>query len=85
MYQVALIRSMVRILLASRSQIYATSELAGVSDHGCNRINTKLQQVLKKMCAASPGAEKIVDEEVKATSKAKTPSPKKRKVKDEEE
>jgi hypothetical protein len=81
---------MVRLLLGSRSQIYANPDLAGVSDHGCNRINQKLQQILKKICVTYPGAEKIVEEEVEGLKKvkgsglgAKTPSPKKRKAKDE--
>lgn len=87
---------MVRTLLESRSQIYATPDLAGVSDNGGNRINQKLQQVLKKLCTLYPGAEKCVEEEVEATKRSKstgsggnsapkTPTPKKRKMKREVE
>ncbi|WWC89276.1 uncharacterized protein L201_004197 [Kwoniella dendrophila CBS 6074] len=94
------IRAIIQTTLINRSTIYSLPSLQGVSDNGGDRINKKIQQILKKMCDSYPGSQGIVEEEVKNVSKNKnnsktTPSPKnspkkspknkKRKVEQEDE
>jgi hypothetical protein len=93
--QLDLTRILVANTLTSRSSLYASPELQAFSGNGGNKINQKIQQLLRKWCAMVPGAETIVDEEVKKLSGGKSrgkASPaqggsptKKRKVKDEAE
>ncbi|WVF71497.1 hypothetical protein IAT40_006303 [Kwoniella sp. CBS 6097] len=89
------LRGMITQVLLHRSDIYAIPELSGVADNGGDRINKKIQQVLKKVCEGYPGANGLVEEVVKGLkgSKAATDghgggsvpnTPKKRKVKYEE-
>jgi len=61
--QTASLRAMITELLASRTKIYASPSLNGVNENFGNRINQKMQQVMKKLCAACK-VEGIVDEEV---------------------
>ncbi|WWC70038.1 uncharacterized protein I206_103982 [Kwoniella pini CBS 10737] len=90
-HTIALLRTSIQILLLHRSDIYSNPSLIGVSDNGGNRINMKLQQILKKLCNTFPGAENLVVEEVNNLKEARSkngngsnPStPKKRKMKDE--
>ncbi|WVQ67629.1 uncharacterized protein L199_005832 [Kwoniella botswanensis] len=63
-HNLALLRASISLLLNHRPDIYATPALRGVSENGGNRINQKLQQMLKKLCAAYPGAEGLVEEEI---------------------
>ncbi|WVQ99440.1 hypothetical protein IAU59_006575 [Kwoniella sp. CBS 9459] len=88
-----LLRGMITHVLLNRSTFYAIPKLSGVADHGGDRINKKLQQVLKKVCDAHPGANGLVEDVMKGLkgSKASTngggsfpTTPKKRKVKSEE-
>ncbi|WWD17256.1 hypothetical protein CI109_101694 [Kwoniella shandongensis] len=85
----ALIRGMIAEILARRPDLYRLPELQGVSDNGGNRINQKIQQILKKMCALYPGTEQMVEEEVQKLKGNKAASgggtPKKRKIKAKEE
>lgn len=82
---------MARILLASRSQLYAHPGLADVNGHGGDKINKKTQHALKVLATGlgvTKGAE-IVQEEMESLKpsrgKSATPSPKKkRKVEMEE-
>ncbi|WRT66418.1 uncharacterized protein IL334_003374 [Kwoniella shivajii] len=91
------IRGIIKSTLSNRSEIYSYPALSGVSDNGGDRINKKIQQILKKLCDTYPGFQGMVEEEVKNMAKGKstgngTPSPKKngstpkkRKVKDEDD
>ncbi|WWC94220.1 hypothetical protein V866_001060 [Kwoniella sp. B9012] len=90
-HNIALLRASISILLTHRPDIYATLALRGVSENGGNRINQKLQQMLKKLCATYSSAEGLVEEEIKHLKDSKAAgggnnggTPKKRKVKDEE-
>ncbi|WVR07088.1 hypothetical protein IAU60_004127 [Kwoniella sp. DSM 27419] len=86
-HTVSLIRSLVASTLIHRSEHYSNAALQGVSDNGGNRINMKLLQILKKLCATYPGADGIVETEIDRLkdSRSGNGSPKKkRKVKDED-
>nr|XP_019011134.1 uncharacterized protein I206_04446 [Kwoniella pini CBS 10737]OCF49915.1 hypothetical protein I206_04446 [Kwoniella pini CBS 10737] len=77
-----LLRAIVRITLQNRPTIYATSILQEVNNNGGDRINKKIQQLLKKLCESQVGSQDIVGEEVKKIGKSRnentgTPSPKK--------
>ncbi|KAK8864444.1 hypothetical protein IAR55_001693 [Kwoniella newhampshirensis] len=84
----ALIRGMVVNILTNRSDLYKIPDLQGVSDNGGDRVNKKVMQILKKLCGQYPGAEQMVDEEVKklkgsksgSSSRAGPATPKKRKM-----
>ncbi|WWC62018.1 uncharacterized protein I303_104605 [Kwoniella dejecticola CBS 10117] len=91
----ALLQATINLVLAHRPELYATPELRGVSDNGGNRINQKLQQMLKKLCAAYPGAEGLVEAQIRSLKEAKAngsgggqrsnpTTPKKRKMNEEE-
>ncbi|KAK4686729.1 hypothetical protein P7C73_g3396, partial [Tremellales sp. Uapishka_1] len=59
-------RAIIAELLASRTKIYQTPGLEGVSENGGSRINQKIQQILRKMSPAG-----MVEEEVKKLGKGK--------------
>ncbi|WVW83959.1 hypothetical protein I302_105982 [Kwoniella bestiolae CBS 10118] len=87
-HTITLLQTTINLVLTHRPDIYATQGLQGVSDNGGNRINQKLQQMLKKFCAMYPGAEGLVEEQIKLLKESKAGggihgTPKKRKVKDE--
>ncbi|WWC89278.1 uncharacterized protein L201_004199 [Kwoniella dendrophila CBS 6074] len=82
-----LLREMAHSLLINRSTFYSTPGLKGVNEHGGDRINKKIQQLLKSLCCTIPGGEKLVEEvlkEMKTKNKINNNgSPgKKRKIKD---
>ncbi|KLT43983.1 hypothetical protein CC85DRAFT_326882 [Cutaneotrichosporon oleaginosum] len=88
-----ILRAVTASVLASRRTIYTTPGLEAVANNGGSRINQRVQQMLKKMCAAY-GLAGVVEEEVAAASGKKegagrqsngkgTGKGKKRKIKDE--
>ena len=90
-----LFRQLVASTLASRATFYTNPDLAPWSSNGGDRINKKIQQLLRKVGAGIPGAKEVVTEELAKIGrggggKGKTPTPtkkggKKRKVESEEE
>jgi hypothetical protein len=87
---VTLFRQLVASALASRATFYSNPDLAPWSSNGGDRINKKIQQLLRKVGAEIPGAKEVVTEELAKIGrggggKGKTPTPtkkggKKRKV-----
>ena len=59
-------RNIIRIILSSRPEIYASPNLSEVNNNGGDRINKKVQQILKKMADGSglPGAGGMIQEEI---------------------
>jgi hypothetical protein len=92
---VTLFRQLVASTLASRATFYSDPDLAPWSSNGGDRINKKIQQLLRKVGAGIPGAKEVVTEELAKIGrggggKGKTPTPtkkggKKRKVESEDE
>jgi hypothetical protein len=94
---VTLFRQLVASALASRGTFYSDPDLAPWSSNGGDRINKKIQQLLKKVGAGIPGAKEVVTEELakigrggggKGKNPTSTPTKKggkKRKVESEEE
>ena len=83
-FQDSLLRVLVQTILAGRPAIYATPQLAEVNKNGGDRINKKIQQILKKMLEANgvEDASGLVQDEVAKVGRSKkgpggTPSPKK--------
>jgi hypothetical protein len=69
---------MVSKILSSRSEFYAEPSLGPWAGHGGDRINKKIQQILKKAEGAIAGAGGVVDEEmikVKGKKGTSTPTP----------
>ena len=90
-----LFRQLVASTLASRATFYSNPDLAPWSSNGGDRINKKIQQLLRRVGAGIPGAKEVVNEELAKIGrggggKGKTPTPtkkggKKRKVESEDE
>ena len=69
-------RKIVTVALSSRPSFYAEPALAPWAGHGGERINKKIQQILKKAGSAIPGAGGVVEEEMaKMKGKKGTPTP----------
>ena len=67
---------MVNKILSSRSEFYAEPSLGPWAGHGGDRINKKIQQILKKAEGAIAGTGGVVDEEMaKMKGKKGTPTP----------
>ena len=67
---------MVDKILSSRSEFYAEPSLGPWAGHGGDRINKKIQQILKKAEGAIVGAGGVLDEEMaKMKGKKGTPTP----------
>jgi hypothetical protein len=69
---------MVSKILSSRSEFYAEPSLGPWAGHGGDKINKKIQQILKKAEGAITGAGGVVDEEmikVKGKKGTSTPTP----------
>lgn len=66
--------------MASRPALYALPELKPVSNNRGDRINKKLQQLLRKLEDAVPGAAGMVAQEVGKLGKSRSASPKKAKA-----
>ncbi|KAK6910078.1 hypothetical protein I203_104107 [Kwoniella mangroviensis CBS 8507] len=64
-----LLRGIIRQSLIHRSDIYQLPGLEGVSENGGDRINKKLQSILKKLSEKYPG---MVDEELKSLGRSRT-------------
>ncbi|WVR07089.1 hypothetical protein IAU60_004128 [Kwoniella sp. DSM 27419] len=82
----AMFRGIVTLVLNNRSSLYAIPQVSGVNGNGGDRINKKVQQVLKKVCEGQ-GVPGLVDDELKnlkASKGGNGGSPKKRKVEAEE-
>ena len=62
---------MVSTTLAARSQYYAEPNLAPWSSNSGDKINKKLQQMLRKLGSQIPGAGGVVDEVLAKMSKGK--------------
>lgn len=76
--QIALFRQIVATTLSSRAEFYTNPQLQPWSGNGGDKINKKIKQFLKKVGAAIPGAEGVVDEEIGKVgrgSKGKTVTP----------
>ncbi|WVW83962.1 hypothetical protein I302_105985 [Kwoniella bestiolae CBS 10118] len=68
-----LIRGIIRHCLHHRSELYQLPGLEGVSDHGGDRINKKVQQILKKVCEIYPNVKAgVVEEEMKLLSNVRS-------------
>ncbi len=65
--QALILRAITASVLASRRGIYATPGLEDVAGNGGSRVNQRVQQMLKKMCAAY-GVAGVVEDEVAAAS-----------------
>jgi hypothetical protein len=62
--KIALFRKLVSNALHHRAEFYADPSLAAWSSNGGDKINKKLQQLLKKFEASIPGAGEVVNQEV---------------------
>ncbi|GFZ43878.1 hypothetical protein JCM24511_01598 [Saitozyma sp. JCM 24511] len=71
------LRGIISSTLASRPALYALPELKPVSNNRGDRINKKLQQLLRKLEDAVPGAAGMVAQEVGKLGKRGSASPKK--------
>ncbi|KAK4686731.1 hypothetical protein P7C73_g3398, partial [Tremellales sp. Uapishka_1] len=58
-----MLRGMVALMLANRSQIYSIPGLAEVANNGGDRINKKIKQYLQKFVQGIPELENVVKEE----------------------
>lgn len=77
-------RKMVSKILSSRSEFYSEPSLGPWAGHGGDKINKKIQQILKKAGSAIPGAGGVVDEEmakIKGKKGTATPTPAKKGLK----